>query len=74
MKEGSYQVEMSDEGLMTDDIENCLSVVLQALKKCDLPAEEVIEWCCAMLDKDRVKFIAQKQLEALRYQLQAKTQ
>src|SRR5207247_1875833 len=24
MKEGSYQVEMSDEGLMTDDIEDCL--------------------------------------------------
>lgn len=73
MKDGSYQVEMSDEGLMTDDIEDCLSVVLQTLKKCDLPAEDVVEWCSAMLDKDRVKFIARKQLEALRDQVQAAT-
>src|SRR6059058_130445 len=28
MKQGSYQVEMSDEGLMTQDIEDCLDVVL----------------------------------------------
>lgn len=28
MKQGSNQVEMSDEGLMTDDIEACLRVVL----------------------------------------------
>jgi len=26
---------MSDEGLMTEDIEDCLSVVIKALKKCD---------------------------------------
>jgi hypothetical protein len=38
IKQGSYQVEMSDEGMMTDDIEDCLSVVLENLKKCDLPA------------------------------------
>ena len=40
MKQGSYQVEMSDEGMMTEDIEDCLSVVIKALKKCDLPADE----------------------------------
>ncbi len=40
MKQGSYQVEMSDEGLMTDDIEECLQVVVQALKKGDLPPGE----------------------------------
>ncbi len=66
MKDGSYQVEMSDEGLMTHDIEDCLSVVLKALKKCDLPKDEVTAWCSAMLEKDRVKFIARKELEALR--------
>jgi len=33
MKEGSCQVEMSDEGLMTSDIEECFNVVVQALKK-----------------------------------------
>ena len=32
MKSGSEQVEMSDEGLMTDDIEDCLRVVIKALK------------------------------------------
>ena len=33
MKQGSYQVEMSDEGLMTEDIEDCLNVVLKALEE-----------------------------------------
>ena len=66
MKDGSYQVEMSDEGMMTDDIEDCLSVVLEAVKKCDLPKDEVIAWCSAMLDKDRVKFIAREPLQSLR--------
>ena len=28
MKQGSYQVEMSDEGLMTDDIQECLMPVI----------------------------------------------
>ena len=60
MKQGSYQVEMSDEGMMTEDIEDCLSVVLKTLKKCDLPADEVIAWCSAMLDNDRVGFIAER--------------
>src|SRR5207245_8339864 len=45
MKQGSRQVEMSDEGMMTDDIKDCLSVVLKELNKCDLPANDVIAWC-----------------------------
>ena len=44
MEKGSYQVEMSDEGLMTEDIEECLTVVIQALKTCDLPASQVTAW------------------------------
>ena len=71
MKQGSRQVEMSDEGMMTDDVEGCLNVVLQAVKKCDLPGSEVIAWCSAMLDGDRVKFIAREPLQSLRNQLQA---
>jgi uncharacterized Zn finger protein len=66
MKQGSYQVEMSDEGLMTGDIEDCLSVVLKALEKSDMPANEVIAWCSAMLDNDRVGFIARAPLQSLR--------
>lgn len=73
MKDGSYQVEMSDEGLMTQDIEDCLSVVLKALRKCDLPAEEVISWCAEMLDNDRVGFIAQEPLQSLRNHFRAAT-
>ena len=57
---------MSDEGLMTEDIEDCLNVVIEALRRCDLPAAEVIAWCSAMLENDRVGFIARETLEALR--------
>jgi hypothetical protein len=71
MKRGSYQVEMSDEGLMTEDIEACLSVMIEAVTKCDLPAEDLLAWCAAMLDTDRVGFIARKPLEALRRRVQA---
>ncbi len=71
MKQGSYQVEMSDEGLMTDDIEDCLKVVLEALRKSDLPAAEVIAWCSAMLESDRAGFIAREPIEALRSHFQA---
>ena len=66
MKRGSHQVEMSDEGLMTEDIEDCLKVVLEALRKCGLPADEVIAWCSAMLESDRVRFVAREALESLR--------
>ena len=70
MKRGSYQVEMSDEGLMADDIEDCLNVALKALEQCDLPAAEVIAWCSAMLEKDRMGFIAREPLESLRKRFQ----
>lgn len=66
MKDGSYQVEMSDEGLMTDDIEECLAVVIESLKKCDLSSDDVIIWCSAMLASDRVGFICDRELKSLR--------
>ena len=71
MDQGSYQVEMSDEGLMTDDIEKCLKLVIQALRKCDLPASGLIAWCQDMLQKDRVGFICEEELKALRHDLEA---
>ena len=70
MKHGSSQVEMSDEGLMTDDIEDCLKVVIESLTKGDLPAKEVLAWCTAMRASDRMGFIAEKPLEALRQRVQ----
>ena len=72
MKQGSEQVEMSDEGLMTEEIEGCLNVVLKALRKCDLPSAEVIAWCSAMLEADRVGFIASEPVESLRNHFQTK--
>jgi hypothetical protein len=71
MKRGSYQVEMSDEGLMTEDIEACLSVVIEAVTTCDLPVEETLVWCSAMLDADRTGYIARRPLEALRDRVRA---
>ena len=65
MKQGSYQVEMSDEGLMTQDIEECLRVVLQALKGCDLPPDEVVAWCAGVIKSDRVGCICDRDLGAL---------
>src|SRR5271170_1524251 len=65
MKQGSYQVEMSDEGMMTEDIEDCLSVVIKAMQKGDLPADERRAWSTAMRANDRVGFIATQQLESL---------
>jgi uncharacterized Zn finger protein len=70
MKQGSYQVEMSDEGLMAEDIEDCLNVVLKALQACDLPAAEVVAWCSTMLEKDRMRFIVREPLESLRKRYQ----
>jgi hypothetical protein len=66
MKRGSYQVEMSDEGLMTEDIEDCLSAVINALAKCDMPVDEVTAWCTATHENDRVGFISREPLLSLR--------
>jgi hypothetical protein len=71
MKQGSYQVEMSDEGLMTYDIEECLQVVVAALRKCDLPPGEIAAWCKAITKADRVGFVYDRELEALRKHAEA---
>jgi uncharacterized Zn finger protein len=70
MKQGSYQVEMSDEGLMTGDIEACLNVVIKALRSCELPAGDVTAWCSEMLADDRMRFIAEAPLQSLRSRFQ----
>jgi hypothetical protein len=71
MKRGSYQVETSDEGLMTDDIEECLGVVVQALKTCDLPRADVLAWCMGMSKNDRVGCICERELKAVRERFEA---
>jgi hypothetical protein len=71
MKQGSCQVEMSDEGIMTGDIEDCLSVIFKTLKKGELPADEVLAWCSAMRANDRVDFIARQSLQSLQNHFEA---
>jgi uncharacterized Zn finger protein len=71
MRQGSHQVEMSDEGLMTQDIEDCLSVVFKALKDCELPPNNVVKWCSEMRANDLVGFVAEKQLESLLRQFES---
>jgi hypothetical protein len=71
MDQGSHQVEMSDEGLMTPAIEDCFTAVLKALPKYDLPLAEKIAWCTDMLHRDRVGFICDQGLQALRNRLEA---
>jgi hypothetical protein len=66
MKQGSRQVEMSDEGLMTSDIEDCLEVVVKSLKKSDLPPAEVATWRDRMLKTDCMGFIYREELQSLR--------
>jgi hypothetical protein len=65
MKSGSEQVEMSDEGLMTDDIEDCLRVVIKAIKSADLPAGTIKTWAKKMQQASRIGFICDQELEAL---------
>ena len=73
MEQGSRQVEMSDEGMMTDEIEDCLNVVIKALEKCDLPKDIVIAWCTAMLEKDGGGFISEEPIRSLRKRFQTAT-
>jgi hypothetical protein len=68
MKRGSHQVEMSDEGLMTYELEECLNVVIDAVRRSDLPTRDVTGWCESMLKADRVQFIACDKLESLSQQ------
>lgn len=66
MREGSFQVEMSDEGLMSDDIEACLLVVIQAVDTAKLSSSAVVAWCDKLRRSDRVGFIAEHEIDALR--------
>lgn len=65
MHKGSYQVECSDEGLMTDDIQECLLPVIKAVRKSGLKSADVFHWSNLMLATDRVGFICQKEVLAL---------
>ena len=64
MKDGSYQVECSDEGLMNYEICQCLKPVIQAVKAAG--GVEAAKWAGDMQKADRVGFICDKELAKLR--------
>lgn len=63
MKDGSYQVECSDEGLITDDIQDCLKLVIRRVKA--EGGTSASKWALEMLLADRVGFICEKPLKRL---------
>jgi hypothetical protein len=71
MRRGSYQVEMSDEGMMTEDVEGCLRVVLRGVQESELPPARVAAWCDALRKSDRAGCILTKEINALRSRLEA---
>ena len=65
MHKGSYQVECSDEGLMTDDIQECLLPVIKAVRKSGLKSTDIFHWSSLMLATDRVGCICREEVLAL---------
>ena len=50
---------------MTDDIAECLQVVINAVRNSDLSPADVATWCAEMTQRDRVGFICDGELAAL---------
>jgi len=65
MHDACYQMEMSDEGLMAYEIEECLEVILAAVRRSDLSTAEIKTWSSAMLATDRTGCLCTSQLQAL---------
>lgn len=58
---GSYQIECTDEGLMQEEIEGCLQLVIPAVA--GAPGSR--EWALEMLHHDRVRFLCERELTGL---------
>ena len=70
MKQGSYQVEGSDEGLMTEEIEECFEVITKEIYKSSVhkgsEAEKIKKWCRDLSQADRVGFIFEEKINKLK--------
>ena len=60
MIDGSFQVECSDEGLMTDDTSECLKPVARAVRAAC--GDEAAKWAGYMQTADPVGFICSQEL------------
>lgn len=58
---GSYQMECSDEGMMQEDIESCLRVVIAAV----VGLSGTSEWALEMLHRDRCGFLCEQELREM---------
>jgi len=65
MELGSVQVEMSDEGLMLDQIEACLRVVLEAVEQSSLPPAKKARWLADLKRADRLHMICEREIKRL---------
>ena len=65
LHKGSNQVECSDEGMMTEDIQACLFPVIKAVRKSGLKSADIFHWSSLMVATDRVGFICRDQALAL---------
>lgn len=71
MAKGSLQVEASDVGMMQEELEECLKVVIEGVDQdAGLSPTESKEWCAAMIREDRLGFICDPELQALSEQFE----
>lgn len=63
IKRGSYQVARSDEGLMNDEIEDCLKPVIKAVKRTG--GQQAKRWADEMIAADEVGCICDTELREL---------
>lgn len=59
MRQGSYQVEMSDEGLMSDEVVDCVRVVYDALQGETIDVDTRAKWLKQLAASDSVGFLVE---------------
>lgn len=65
MKKGSHQMEMSDEGEMMEEIEECLDPVIDAVKDSSLTSDVKLTWQQEMTKADRIGCVCETGLRKL---------
>jgi hypothetical protein len=62
----SYQIAMSDESMMTEEVKDCLKPVIAAMAESNIPRAKVISWCDSMSRADNVGYICDRLIYELR--------
>ena len=61
MRKGSYQIEMSDEGMMQNEIEACLKPVIEAVIELGLTPKSIKTWCDKLRLADSGGFVCERE-------------